>query len=163
MTLNYRKYLNYIEIGRREGAKVACGGSRITNRGMHKGCFVIPTILADVDNKMVVAQQEIFSPVVCFIRYKNEQEVIEMANDVQFGLGGGVWTNDINRALRVANASETGRMWINNCNEAPSHTSFGSYKKSGIGREIHKMALNHYIQHKNIYIGLNETKFNLYQ
>jgi acyl-CoA reductase-like NAD-dependent aldehyde dehydrogenase len=156
------KILAYVEVGRKEGAKVACGGARITDGGLGKGCFMQPTILAGVTNKMRVAQEEIFGPVVDFIKFKTEAEVIAMANDSDYGLGGAVWTRDINRALRVANAVETGRMWVNNYNNLPAHSPFGGYKKSGIGRETHKMILEHLTQKKNIFISLTETKVGLY-
>lgn len=157
-----KKILEYVEIGKNESARVATGGYRITENGLDKGCFMKPTILADVDNKMRVAQEEIFGPVVCFIKFKDEGEVINMANDSEYGLGGAVWTKDINRAFRVARGVETGRMWVNNYNNLPAHAPFGGYKKSGIGRETHKVILDHYTQMKNIYISLTENKFGLY-
>jgi aldehyde dehydrogenase (NAD+) len=156
------KILDYLEIGKKEGAKVACGGMRVTEKGLDKGAFMRPTILADVTNDMRVAQEEIFGPVVVFIKFKDEEEVIKMANDSEYGLGGAVWTKDINRALRVARAVETGRMWINNYNNLPAHAPFGGYKKSGIGRETHHMMLDHYTQKKNIFISLSEDKLGLY-
>ncbi len=156
------KILSYVEIGKGEGARVATGGKRITDRGLEKGCFMMPTILTEVENKMRVAQEEIFGPVVCIIKFKDEQQVIKMANDSEYGLGGAVWTRDINRAFRVAMAVETGRMWVNNYNNLPAHAPFGGYKKSGIGRENHKMMLEHYTQKKNIFISLSETKVGLY-
>jgi len=156
------KILAYVEVGKKEGAKLVCGGLRITDRGLGQGYFMQPTILADVTNKMRVAQEEIFGPVVTFIKFKTEAEVITMANDSDYGLGGAVWTKDINRALRVANGVETGRMWVNNYNNLPAHSPFGGYKKSGIGRETHKMILEHLTQKKNIFISLTETKVGLY-
>jgi acyl-CoA reductase-like NAD-dependent aldehyde dehydrogenase len=156
------KILNYIEIGKSEGAKVACGGYRITDNGFNKGCFMRPTILADVDNKMRVAREEIFGPVLCFIKFKTEEEVIKMANESDYGLGGAVWTKDINRAFRVASGVETGRMWVNNYGNAPAHAPFGGYKKSGIGRESHILMLGHYSQTKNIFISLTDGKLGLY-
>lgn len=156
------KILAYVEIGQEEGAKLACGGSRITENGLDKGCFMEPTILADADNKMRIAQEEIFGPVATFIKFKDEEEVIKMANDSEYGLGGAVWTKDINRAFRVARAVETGRMWINDYNNLPAHAPFGGYKKSGIGRETHLMMLDHYTQKKNIFISLKEEKAGLY-
>lgn len=157
-----RKILAYVEVGKKEGANVACGGARITEKGLDKGFFMQPTILADVKPKMRVAQEEIFGPVVCFLKFKDEEEVIRMANDSEYGLGGAVWTKDINRAFRVARAVETGRMWVNNYNTLPAHAPFGGYKKSGIGRETHKMMLEHYTQKKNIFISLSESKIGLY-
>lgn len=157
-----KKILDYVEIGKAEGAKVACGGFRITDNGLDKGCFMKPTILSEVSNTMRVAREEIFGPVVCFIKFRTEEEVVKMANDSEFGLGGGVWTKDINRAFRVASAVETGRMWVNNYNNNPAHAPFGGYKKSGYGRESHKMMLAHYTQTKNIFISLTDAKMNLY-
>lgn len=154
--------LSYIEIGKQEGAKVACGGYRITDHGLDKGCFMAPTLLVDVNNKMRVAQEEIFGPVAVVIKFKTEEEVVAMANDSEFGLGGAVWTKDINRALRIARDVETGRMWINNYNSLPAHAPFGGYKKSGIGRETHKVILEHYTQMKNIFISMTEEKIGLY-
>lgn len=156
------KILAYVKVGEEEGAKVACGGKRITENGLDKGFFMEPTILADADNKMRVAQEEIFGPVATFIKFKDEEEVIEMANDNEYGLGGAVWTKDINRAFRVARGVETGRMWVNDYNNLPAHAPFGGYKKSGIGRETHHMMFDHYTQKKNIFISLKEEKAGLY-
>ena len=157
-----QKILAYVEVGQKEGAKVACGGRRITAGGLDKGFFMQPTILAGVNNRMRVAQEEIFGPVATFIKFRTEDEVVAMANDSDYGLGGAVWTRDINRALRVAGAVETGRMWVNNYNNLPAHAPFGGYKKSGIGRETHKTILEHLTQKKNIFISLTETKVGLY-
>ena len=103
--------------------------TRLRTADLKKGAFMRPTILTDVNNKMCVAQEEIFGPVVCFIPFKDEEEVIRMANDSEYGLGGAVWTHDINRAFRVARSVETGRMWVNNYNNLPAHAPFGGYKK----------------------------------
>lgn len=157
-----QKILGYVEVGKKEGARLVCGGYKINDNGLDKGCFMKPTILADVSNDMRVAQEEIFGPVVAVIKFKDEAEVIKMANDSEYGLGGAVWTKDINRAFRVARAVETGRMWINQYNNLPAHTPFGGYKKSGIGRETHKMMLDHYSQKKNIFISLSESKLGFY-
>ena len=111
---------------------------------------------------MRIAQEKIFGPVLCVIKFKDEDELIKMANDTEYGLAGAVWTKDINRALRVERSVEAGRIWINNYNNPPAHAPFGGYKKSGIGRETHKMILEHYTQVKNIYISLSESKTGLY-
>ena len=152
------KIVGWVEEAKKEGARVAAGGEPADIPGFEKGAFMQPTLLVDVTNDMKVAQNEIFGPVACVIRFKTEEEVVAMANDSEYGLGGAVWTRDINRAFRVARAVQTGRMWINTYNELPAHTPFGGYKKSGIGRETHKMMLEHYSQHKNIFISLSEVK-----
>ncbi|MBR0060957.1 MAG: aldehyde dehydrogenase family protein [Selenomonadaceae bacterium] len=156
------KILNYVEIGKSEGAKVITGGAKAQVVGGEKGAFMQPTILADVNNSMRVACEEIFGPVAVVVKFHDEDEVVKMANDSEYGLGGAVWTKDINRALRVARAIETGRMWINTYNELPAGAPFGGYKKSGIGRETHKLILNAYTQKKNIYISLAENPTGLY-
>ena len=153
------KILNYVEIGKSEGAQVITGGAKAHVDGGEKGAFMQPTILADVNNNMRVACEEIFGPVAVVVKFHDEDEVVKMANDSEYGLGGAVWTKDINRALRVARAIETGRMWINTYNELPAGAPFGGYKKSGIGRETHKLILNAYTQKKNIYISLGENPF----
>ncbi|MBE8595701.1 aldehyde dehydrogenase family protein [Xenorhabdus sp. BG5] len=148
--------LGYIDLAKQEGATVLTGGKRITGAGYDDGFFIQPTILTNVTNKMRVAQEEIFGPVLCVIPFSNEEDVIEMANDSDYGLAGAVWTQDINRALRIAKAIKTGRMWINTYHELPAHTPFGGYKKSGLGRETHKMMLDAYTEVKNIYISTKE-------
>lgn len=158
-----KKILDYIEIGKQEGARLVCGGRKAAEPGLEKGSFVEPTIFADVRNDMRIAQEEIFGPVVCIIPFTDEAEVIAMANDSVYGLGGAVWTRDINRALRVAKAVETGRMWVNTYNALPAGTPFGGYKLSGIGRETDKTTMRHYMQTKNIYINLAETPSGLYE
>ena len=146
--------LNYVEIGKKEGAKVAVGGKAYTANGCDKGAFVEPTLLVDVTNDMRVAQEEIFGPVGVVIKFKDEAELIKMVNDSEYGLGGGIFTQDITKALRVARSMETGRVWINTYNQIPAGSPFGGYKNSGIGRETHKIILEHYTQMKNIMIDL---------
>lgn len=152
------KILGWVEEAKKEGARVAVGGEAAKIPGFEKGAFMQPTLLVDVKNDMKVAQNEIFGPVACVIRFSSEAEVVAMANDSEYGLGGAVWTREINRAMRVARGVHTGRMWVNTYNELPAHTPFGGYKKSGIGRETHKVMLDHYSQMKNIYISLSEAK-----
>ena len=156
------KILKYVEIGKEEGAKVLCGGVQATEGELEKGCFLRPTLLGDVTNDMRVAQEEIFGPVACIIKFKTEEEVLAMANDSAYGLGGAVWTRDINRALRVARGVETGRMWVNTYNAIPEGAPFGGCKASGIGRETHKVILEHYTQMKNIMINMAEAPTGFY-
>ncbi len=157
-----KKVLEYVAIGQEEGARLACGGVQLTDNGMENGAFMRPTLLVDVTNDMRVAQEEIFGPVAVIIKFSTEQEVIDMANDSPFGLAGAVWTRDINRALRVARAIETGRVWVNTYNKLPAGAPFGGYKTSGIGRETHKVLLDHYTQMKSIMINMSETPSGLY-
>ena len=121
-----------------------------------------PTLLTDVTNDMEVAREEIFGPVAVVIKFKTMEDVIEMANDSDYGLGGGVWTSNINTALKVGRGIETGRIWVNTYNQIPAGSPFGGYKKSGIGRETHKAILDSYSQSKNIYIDTNENPVGLY-
>lgn len=156
------KILSYVEIGKQEGARLICGGERITDGELAKGCFMRPILLADVTNDMRVAQEEIFGPVACILKFRDEDEVIRMANDNAYGLGGAVWTRDLNRAIRVSRGIETGRMWVNTYNQIPEGSPFGGYKESGIGRETHKVILEHYTQMKNIMINLSEAPSGFY-
>lgn len=156
------KILSYVEIGKQEGARLICGGERITDGELAKGCFMRPTLLADVTNDMRVAQEEIFGPVACILKFRDEDEVIRLANDNAYGLGGAVWTRDLNRAIRVSRGIETGRMWVNTYNQIPEGSPFGGYKESGIGRETHKVILEHYTQMKNIMINLSEAPSGFY-
>ena len=146
----------------KEGATVACGGTPATEGELANGAFYKPTLLTNVTNDMTVAQEEIFGPVACVIKFRTEDEVVKMANDSKYGLGGAVWTRDINRAIRVARAIETGRMWVNTYNSIPAGAPFGGYKESGIGRETHKVILEHYTQMKNIMINLGESPTGFY-
>lgn len=149
------KILSYIELAKEDGATILTGGERLTADGLDKGAFMAPTLIADQANHCRVSQEEIFGPVAVVIPFKDEEDVIAQANDSIYGLGGGVWTKDINRALRVASAVQTGRIWVNTYNAIPEGAPFGGYKQSGIGRENHKMMLKHYSQIKNIMIDLS--------
>lgn len=156
------KILSYVEIGQKEGAHVACGGYALTEGDYAKGSFMAPTLLVDVTNDMRVAQEEIFGPVAVIIKFKDEADVIAMANDSQYGLGGGVWSKNLNRAIRVSRAIETGRVWVNTYNQIPEGAPFGGVKTSGIGRETHKVILEHYTQMKNIMIDLSDKPSGFY-
>jgi len=157
-----KKILKYIEIGKQEGAKVATGGERFIEGDAKNGYFMKPTLLTDVTNNMRVAREEIFGPVGVVIKFKTEEEVIAMANDSDYGLGGGVFTTNLNRAIRVARGIRTGRIWVNTYNTFPAGATFGGYKESGIGRETHKTILDAYTQKKNIIINLSETPGGMY-
>ncbi|EST89621.1 aldehyde dehydrogenase [Vagococcus lutrae LBD1] len=156
------KILDYVRIGKEEGATVLTGGNRITDGELGKGVFMQPTLLSDVTNDMRVAQEEIFGPVAVIIKFKDIDEVIAMANDSEYGLAGGVWTQDLNKALKVGREVQTGRVWVNTYNQLPAGTPFGGVKNSGIGRETYKSMVDAYTQMKNIYIDTNEKSTGLY-
>ena len=146
------KILSYIEIGKAEGAKVLIGGERTHLGGeLEGGYYVQPTIL-EGHNKMRIFQEEIFGPVVAVTTFETEEEALAIANDSEFGLGAGVWSRDGNRAFRMGRGIQAGRVWTNCYHLYPAHAAFGGYKKSGIGRETHKMMLDHYQQTKNLLV-----------
>jgi acyl-CoA reductase-like NAD-dependent aldehyde dehydrogenase len=142
--------LNYIDIGKKEGARLVCGGNRITTGEMGKGFFIEPTLFADVDNSMKIAQEEIFGPVLCVIKFKGEADAIRIANDSVYGLGGGVMSGDLAKALRVASAVRTGTMTVNNAAAHLAGAAFGGFKQSGLGRESYKTTLDHFSEIKTI-------------
>lgn len=156
------KILNYVDIGKKEGATLLTGGYQLKENGLDNGSFMAPTILTDADNKMRISQEEIFGPVATVIKFKDEEEVIRLANESDYGLGGGVWTRDINKALRVSREVETGRMWVNQYANFSAGAPFGGYKKSGIGRETYKSILDAYSQTKNIFISTKEETDGMY-
>ena len=143
------KILSYLDIGRQEGAEVLTGGKRARMDGdLADGFYVEPTVLKG-HNRMRVFQEEIFGPVVSVATFKDEDEALALANDTLYGLGAGVWTRDMNRAYRMGRGIEAGRVWTNCYHLYPAHAAFGGYKQSGIGRENHRMMLEHYQQTKN--------------
>ncbi len=152
----YEKILRYIAIGKEEGCEVLTGGEPAYNEGLEGGFYIQPTILKG-NNKMRVFQEEIFGPVVCVTTFKDEAEAIEIANDTLYGLGAGVWTRDMHQAYQVSRAIKAGRVWVNCYHNYPAHAPFGGYKKSGIGRENHKMMLGHYRQTKNMLISYDKN------
>src|SRR5436190_565603 len=151
-TSQLEKIASYVQIGRDEGAEVLIGGGRpALNGGLAGGYYFEPTALKG-HNKMRVFQEEIFGPVVAVTTFRDEDEALEIANDTLYGLGAGVWTRDINRAYRFGREIKAGRVWTNCYHLYPAHAAFGGYKQSGIGRENHKMMLDHYQQTKNMLV-----------
>ena len=146
------KILSYVDIGKQEGAKCLIGGERNVLAGdLKDGYYVKPTIMAG-NNKMRIFQEEIFGPVVSVTTFKTKEEAMEIANDTLYGLGAGVWTRDINTAYRFGRGVQAGRVWTNCYHLYPAHAAFGGYKQSGIGRENHRMMLDHYQQTKNLLV-----------
>jgi aldehyde dehydrogenase len=144
------KILSYIDIGRKEGAKVLTGGNRSVQPGELKdGYYVEPTIFSG-HNKMRIFQEEIFGPVVAVTPFKDFDDAMTLANDTLYGLGAGVWSRDATTAYRAGRAIKAGRVWTNCYHLYPAHAAFGGYKQSGIGRENHSMMLAHYQQTKNL-------------
>ena len=156
------KILSYLTIGREEGAEVLVGGDAARFNGdIAGGYYIQPTILKG-HNKMRVFQEEIFGPVVSVTTFKDEEEALQIANDTMYGLGAGVWSRDANRCYRFGRAIEAGRVWVNNYHAYPAHAAFGGYKQSGIGRETHKMMLDHYQQTKNVLMSYNPNKLGFF-
>ncbi|WP_049315288.1 aldehyde dehydrogenase family protein, partial [Pseudomonas aeruginosa] len=148
----FEKILSYLDIAQEEGAELLAGGaSEALDGDLSSGYYIQPTLLKG-HNKMRVFQEEIFGPVVGVTTFKDEAEALAIANDTEFGLGAGLWTRDINRAYRMGRAIKAGRVWTNCYHLYPAHAAFGGYKKSGVGRETHKMMLDHYQQTKNLLI-----------
>ncbi|EKT4456397.1 aldehyde dehydrogenase family protein [Pseudomonas putida] len=148
----FEKILSYLQIAQDEGAELLTGGKVEKLEGaLATGYYIQPTLLKG-NNKMRVFQEEIFGPVVSVTTFKDEAEALAIANDTEFGLGAGVWTRDINRAYRMGRGIKAGRVWTNCYHLYPAHAAFGGYKKSGVGRETHKMMLDHYQQTKNLLV-----------
>ena len=156
------KIKSYLDLGKKEGAKVLCGGNIAKiNSGLEKGNYIEPTIF-EGKNDMRIFQEEIFGPVVSVTKFKDEKEALEIANDTLYGLGAGVWTRNGNRAFRMGREIQAGRVWTNCYHAYPAHAAFGGYKQSGIGRETHKMMLNHYRQVKNLHVSYSEKKLGFF-
>ena len=146
------KILSYVDIGRGEGARVLAGGKRASHTGeIANGYYVEPTVL-EGHNKMRVFQEEIFGPVLAVTTFETPEEALQIANDTLYGLGSGVWTRNGTQAYRFGRAIQAGRVWTNCYHLYPAHAAFGGYKQSGIGRETHKMMLDHYQQTKNMLV-----------
>lgn len=153
----FDKILSYIEIGKQEGAEVLFGGEvEQLSEEFNSGYYIQPTLLKG-NNSMRVFQEEIFGPVISLCTFKDEAEALELANSSEFDLGAGVWTRNINRAYHFGRKIEAGRVWTNCYHMYPAHAAFGGYKKSGVGRETHKKALDHYQQTKNLLVSYSES------
>jgi aldehyde dehydrogenase len=152
----YEKILSYLDIGKKEGAKVLVGGEANKLPGDLAGGYYIKPTVFEGHNKMRVFQEEIFGPVVSVTTFDTPAEALEIANDTLYGLGAGVWTRDMNTAYRLGRGIKAGRVWTNCYHAYPAHAAFGGYKKSGIGRETHKMMLDHYQQTKNVLVSYSE-------
>jgi aldehyde dehydrogenase len=146
------KIVSYLDIGQQEGAKCLIGGGRHVLEGALAGGYYVQPTLLQGHNRMRIFQEEIFGPVLAVTTFKDEAEALSIANDTLYGLGAGVWTRDNNRAYRLGRGIQAGRVWVNCYHAYPAHAAFGGYKQSGIGRETHKMMLDHYQQTKNLLV-----------
>jgi len=161
-TEQMEKILSYFDIGRKEGATVLAGGERKQLPGpLAGGYYVKPTVFKG-HNRMRIFQEEIFGPVVSVTTFKNDDEALAIANDTLYGLGAGIWGRDMNRMYRFGRAIQAGRVWTNCYHAYPAHAAFGGYKQSGIGRENHKMMLDHYQQTKNMLVSYNPKKLGFF-
>jgi aldehyde dehydrogenase len=156
------KIMSYMKIGQEEGAQLLIGGNRKKLSGeLADGYYIEPTVFKG-HNKMRIFQEEIFGPVVSVTTFKDEDEALEIANDTLYGLGSGVWSRNGNRAFRMGKGIQAGRVWTNCYHAYPAHAAFGGYKQSGIGRETHKMMLDHYQQTKNLLVSYSENKLGFF-
>jgi aldehyde dehydrogenase len=156
------KILTYLEVGKQEGAQLLIGGERAKLGGDLAGGYYIQPTLFKGNNKMRIFREEIFGPVLAVTTFKDEAEALEIANDTPYGLGAGVWTRDSNTAYRMGRAIKAGRVWTNCYHAYPAHATFGGYKESGIGRETHKMMLDHYQQTKNLLVSYSPKKLGFF-
>jgi len=156
------KILSYIDIGQQEGAKVLTGGERVRLGGdLADGYYVQPTVF-EGENRMRIFQEEIFGPVVSVTRFTDLDDAVKIANDTLYGLGAGVWTRDLHAAYHLGRSIQAGRVWTNCYHLYPAHAAFGGYKQSGIGRENHKMMLEHYQQTKNLLVSYSPRKLGFF-
>ncbi|MDD5056344.1 MAG: aldehyde dehydrogenase [Sideroxydans sp.] len=156
------KILSYLDLGKQEGAQLLCGGAQAQQSGDLAGGYYVQPTLFKGHNKMRIFQEEIFGPVLAVTTFKDEAEALAIANDTLYGLGAGVWTRDGNTAYRMGRAIKAGRVWTNCYHAYPAHATFGGYKESGIGRETHKMMLDHYQQTKNLLVSYSEQKLGFF-
>jgi aldehyde dehydrogenase len=156
------KILSYIDIGKKEGAEVLIGGERNVLGGELKGGYYVKPTVFKGHNKMRIFQEEIFGPVVSVTTFKTDEEALAIANDTLYGLGAGVWSRDANRCYRFGRGIQAGRVWTNCYHAYPAHAAFGGYKQSGVGRENHKMMLDHYQQTKNMLVSYSPQKLGFF-
>jgi aldehyde dehydrogenase (NAD+) len=142
--------MGFIDAGKREGAKLVCGGNRVGD----KGYFIEPTVFADVDDNMTIAREEIFGPVQSIIKFRSIDEVVERANNTMYGLAAAVWTRDIGKAHAIANSVRAGTVWINCYDVFDAAAPFGGFKQSGIGRELGEYGLQQYTEVKTVTVKL---------
>jgi len=152
----------YLDIGQKEGAKALAGGGRLTEGALSKGYFVQPTVFANVQDNMRIAQEEIFGPVVVIVPFDGEDEAVRIANDVRYGLAAGIWTSDVGRAHRVAHRLEAGSIWVNQYGVYPSEAPFGGYKESGTGYDLGLESLSEYLETKNIHLNIGTDTLDWY-
>ncbi|HET6787628.1 MAG TPA: aldehyde dehydrogenase family protein, partial [Aquabacterium sp.] len=161
-SMQMEKIMSYMDIGKQEGAQLLIGGERAMLGGdLADGYYVQPTLFKG-DNSMRIFREEIFGPVLAVTTFKDETDAMAIANDTPYGLGAGVWTRDGSRAYRFGRGIQAGRVWTNCYHHYPAHATFGGYKESGIGRETHKMMLDHYQQTKNILVSYDQNKLGFF-
>jgi (Z)-2-((N-methylformamido)methylene)-5-hydroxybutyrolactone dehydrogenase len=148
------KILHYIEVAKADGAQLMLGGGRATRPECGTGWFVEPTVFAGVNNRMRIAQEEVFGPVLSVIPFDEEEEAIQIANDTRYGLGAAVWTTDMARAIRMASAIQAGTVWVNTYRAVSYMSPFGGYKDSGVGRENGLEAIQEYLQVKSVWLNV---------
>jgi aldehyde dehydrogenase (NAD+) len=148
----YQKVLDYIDVAKNEGAQTLLGGGKATRPECGDGWFVEPTIFGSVTNTMRIAQEEVFGPVLSVIPFKDEEEAVAIGNDIVFGLAAGVWTQDIRRAVTMADRLQAGTVWVNTYRAVSYMSPFGGYKRSGLGRENGQDAIREYLQTKSVWI-----------
>ncbi|WP_278371775.1 aldehyde dehydrogenase family protein, partial [Thalassospira xiamenensis] len=154
----FDKIMSYIETGKGEGAKCVLGGHAVTENMPEGGLFVAPTIFTGCADDMVIVREEIFGPVMSVLTFRDEDEVIKRANDTQYGLAAGVFTRDLSRGHRVVARLEAGTCWINTYNITPIEMPFGGVKKSGVGRENGRAAIEHYTRIKSVYVETGDVE-----
>jgi aldehyde dehydrogenase len=156
------KILSYLDLGKQEGAEVLAGGAQAHQAGDLAGGYYVQPTLFKGHNKMRIFQEEIFGPVLAITTFKDEAEALAIANDTLYGLGAGVWSRNGNVAYRMGRAIKAGRVWTNCYHAYPAHAAFGGYKESGIGREGHRVVLEHYQQTKNLLVSYSESKLGFF-